>query len=123
LRQRRSDIPALARALLARLEPEVGDKVLSSAALARLVEHDWPGNVRELGSVLYRASLVSRTAMIGAAELELPATPMANGCPTAPLASPEHAAELLARHGGNVSAAARAAGVPRTTFRGWLGRT
>lgn len=37
-------------------------------------------------------------------------------------AGPEHAAEILARHRGNVSSAAREARVPRTTFRAWLSK-
>ncbi len=118
LRQRRSDIPALARVLLKRMEPELGEKTLTSAALARLVEYDWPGNVRELGSVLYRAALASPAPAISAAALELGAAERSEGVSV----PPEQAAEILARHGGNVSAAARAAGVPRTTFRAWLGR-
>jgi DNA-binding NtrC family response regulator len=121
LRHRRSDIPALARTVLARIEPEVGEKALTSAALARLVEYDWPGNVRELGSVLYRAALQSSRPVIAATELELGVgTHVAS---EAVALGPEQARELLEKHGGNVSAAARAAGVARTTFRGWLGRT
>jgi DNA-binding NtrC family response regulator len=121
LRQRKSDIPALARALLLRMESDVGDKALSSAALARLVEHDWPGNVRELGSVLYRAALAGRATLIGAADLDLPLSARPVSEPVKIM--PEQARAFLAEHGGNVSAAARAAGVPRTTFRAWLGRS
>ena len=36
---------------------------------------------------------------------------------------PEDAPQLLREHGGNVSAAARASGVARTTFRAWLERS
>ena len=35
---------------------------------------------------------------------------------------PEDARRLLDEHRSNVSAAARAAGVPRSTFRSWLSR-
>jgi len=120
LRQRRSDIPVLARTILTRIEPEVGQKALTSAALARLVEHDWPGNVRELGSVLYRAALQSPAPLITTGELGLGGSERVDGEPV--VLAPEQARELLRRHDGNVSAAARAAGVARTTFRGWLGR-
>jgi hypothetical protein len=37
--------------------------------------------------------------------------------PLAKCASPDSARELLRRHAGNVSAAARAASMPRTSFR------
>ena len=57
LRERRSDVGPIARALLRSMEADVGDKDLSSAALARLASENWPGNVRELRNVLERASL------------------------------------------------------------------
>ncbi|HEV8244612.1 MAG TPA: sigma 54-interacting transcriptional regulator, partial [Polyangiaceae bacterium] len=120
LRQRRSDIPALSRVLLARMRSDVGDKKLTSAALARLVDYAWPGNVRELGSVLYRAALASSSEDILASQLELPTSE--RRASTELVLAPEKARSLLERHGGNVSAAARAAHVPRSTFRGWLNR-
>ncbi|MEW6164699.1 MAG: sigma-54-dependent Fis family transcriptional regulator [Pseudomonadota bacterium] len=57
LRERRTDIPLLAAALLARVAP--GRELhLSDAALAALVAYDYPGNVRELRNVLERATLL-----------------------------------------------------------------
>lgn len=121
LRQRRSDIPELGRSLLRRIRGEVGDKELTSAALAKLVSYAWPGNVRELGSVLYRA------AMSAGAEVEIRAEHISmGGGPIAPQRAlalgPDDARALLEEHAGNVSSAARAAGVPRSTFRSWLAR-
>jgi transcriptional regulator with GAF, ATPase, and Fis domain len=56
LRERREDVPLLAEALLARAARETGREVplLSSEALAELVDHDWPGNVRELENEMRR---------------------------------------------------------------------
>lgn len=119
LRQRKSDIPALARELLARLEPEVGPKRLTGPALARLTAHSFPGNVRELSAVLYRAAMSAPAEDILADHLELADTP--RGKLVRARAKPEDVLELLERH-GNVSAAARAACVPRSTFRAWLSR-
>jgi DNA-binding NtrC family response regulator len=118
LRERKSDIPALARAMLERSCDELGNKLLSSAAVARLVAHDWPGNVRELKAVLYRASIAADGEEIGAQHIELamPAISDARG----PVLVPARAVELLRQFQGNVSAAARAARVPRSTFRAWL---
>lgn len=117
LRARKSDIPMLSRALLARYLPEVGPRRLTSAAVAKLVEHSWPGNVRELGAVLYRAAVSAVGGTIDAGHVELP--PRAE--PQKPRAlSPQEALELLGRHRGVTAAAARAAGVPRSTFRSWL---
>jgi DNA-binding NtrC family response regulator len=118
LRERKSDIPALASVLLCRLESEVGPKQLSADALAALVAHDWPGNVRELSSVLYRAAALASGREILAQHLALSvraATPR-----LVRDAAGLDARALLARHSGNVSAAARAAHMPRTTFRALL---
>jgi DNA-binding NtrC family response regulator len=120
LRKRKSDIGALSRVLLARLESDVGDKRLTAAALARLLEYSWPGNVRELSAVLYRSAVAAPGADIDACHVALPedARPQS----VTARASPERARELLDEHRGNVSAASRAAGVPRSTFRAWLVR-
>jgi DNA-binding NtrC family response regulator len=120
LRQRRSDIPALSSALLSRVRDEVGDKHLSSAALARLVAYSWPGNVRELASVLYRAAVLAPCPEIDARHIESAIPRM--GPHKAIGLSPLQARALLDENGGNVSAAARAAGVARSTFRTWLSR-
>jgi len=120
LRERKSDMPALADALLARMRADVGPKRLSSSALARLVLHDWPGNVRELMSVLYRAAAACRDVEIGSHHLEFQSC--ARASEKAANLSAEEARELLVRCGNNVSAAARAARVARSTFRAWLAR-
>jgi len=118
LRERRSDIPALASVLLRRLERELGEKHLSSDALAVLVAHDWPGNVRELSSALYRAAALASGSQILAQHLAL------GGRPVGPRRVRDighfDAKALLDSHEGNVSAAARAARMPRTTFRALL---
>jgi DNA-binding NtrC family response regulator len=118
LRYRKSDIALLSTALLARIRDEVGPKELQSAGLSRLVNHSWPGNVRELGSVLYRAAASADSGQLGAAEIEGALTTPARSRPRA--LSPSEARAVLDEHGGNVSAASRAAGVPRSTFRSWL---
>jgi len=57
LRERRTDIPVLARHFVSRFaasrrEPDLG---ITEAALWRLCAYPWPGNVRELGNVVERA--------------------------------------------------------------------
>jgi DNA-binding NtrC family response regulator len=118
LRERRTDIPQLARVLLRRLEPELGAKELRSEALAMLVAHDWPGNVRELGSVLYRAAALATGVEIMGQHLAL--SVRAVGPRRVRDVACFDAQALLASHAGNVSAAARAARMPRTTFRALL---
>ena len=59
LRARRADIPALAAALLERLQQQGRQTVhFSQKALDVLAAHDWPGNVRELANVLERLSIM-----------------------------------------------------------------
>jgi DNA-binding NtrC family response regulator len=118
LRRRASDIPELCRVLLARYRSELGEKRVSSAALARLVEYGWPGNVRELASVLYRGAVAAPGETIDVVHVELPAQTGHRARPE-PL-SPAEVLELLSRCGGNTTEAARAARVPRSTFRSWL---
>ena len=59
LRDRSSDIPALARHLLSRVAEQLELKPLSigNDALAILMRYGWPGNVRQLAGVLFRAAL------------------------------------------------------------------
>ena len=111
----------LTRHLLGRFERELGPRALSPRALARLVEYEWPGNVRQLGSVLYRAALRSRGTAMEPEHLDFGRVPTRRSTNT--LLNPHEARELYERHGKNVSAAARAARVPRSTFRGWLERS
>ncbi len=118
LRQRRTDIPVLAQRLLERIEADVGPKHLSPAALGHLVAFSWPGNVRQLAGVLYRAAAVCGGDVIEPRHLDLPLEVQRR---TSVRPDAEQARELLQQH-GTISAAARAARIPRTTFRALLRR-
>jgi len=119
LRARSGDIPALARALLGRMEPELGRKRLASAAIGSLQAYSWPGNVRELASVLYRAAVLRpEDELVRAASVEASLPKQAHS--GARKLTRAEAKKLLELHDGNASAACRAAGVPRSTFRGWV---
>src|SRR5260370_16638216 len=62
LRERRSEIPELALALLRQInQRRHKPRQLSSAALMRLERYDWPGNVRQLSNVFDRPVLYSPT--------------------------------------------------------------
>ena len=60
LRDRRADIPALARHLLARIARQPGMRGLgiTDDALSVLLSYAWPGNVRQLQNALFRASVL-----------------------------------------------------------------
>lgn len=92
---------------------------LSEDALRALRDHEWKGNVRELRSVLRRAAMLCPNGLITAAELDLRRSTAAKKEPREPL-TVASAVGLLRDHAGNVSAAARAAGLPRSTFRNLL---
>ncbi|MCC6214781.1 MAG: sigma 54-interacting transcriptional regulator [Polyangiaceae bacterium] len=117
LRERRSDLPLLAATLLARRREELGPRHLSPDAVEELARHSWPGNVRELGAVLYRAALSAPGVCLDALQVR---AALAVGWASSAPRVPADARRLLELHGGNVSAAARAANVPRSTFRSWL---
>ncbi|MBW1706476.1 MAG: sigma 54-interacting transcriptional regulator [Deltaproteobacteria bacterium] len=57
LRERKEDIPLLARNFLDIFEKERGlpRLAISEKAMEKILEYDWPGNVRELGNALERA--------------------------------------------------------------------
>ncbi len=56
LRQRKEDIPVLARHFLKNIAP---DKRLSQDAISLLLSYDFPGNIRELENIITRAAVIS----------------------------------------------------------------
>ncbi len=71
LRERRDDIPLLARAFLDRAIDEHGLKPLrfDADALRALSAQDWPGNVRELKNAIESAAVLSRGDVIRTQDL------------------------------------------------------
>jgi DNA-binding NtrC family response regulator len=61
LRERREDIPELARTFLDRTRRQLGRPITSfhPDAMEALIRHDWPGNVRELINLIERAVLLA----------------------------------------------------------------
>jgi DNA-binding NtrC family response regulator len=126
LRERKEDLPELARQLVTRLggdESSIGEE-----AIARLSHHDWPGNVREL------RNHVERLVLLGDAATTLGAARPADADPFAAAArsgqpyrkaraevldafASAYVEDMLGRHDGNVSAAAKAAGIARRHFQ------
>ncbi len=66
LRDRKSDIPALAYRFAMRTGAEMGKEIKSidPEALEILQQYDWPGNVRELQHVVERAVILSTDAVV-----------------------------------------------------------
>src|ERR1035437_1526538 len=63
LRERREDVPLLARHFVDRISHELGREVndISEGALGLLMDYNWPGNVRELENAVERAIVTCRT--------------------------------------------------------------
>jgi MYXO-CTERM domain-containing protein len=70
LRERRTEIAALARAFASRAKPGARI-VLGSEVIAALEQHSWPGNVRELRNTIERAVLLSSGGVIRPSHLVL----------------------------------------------------
>jgi two-component system, NtrC family, response regulator AtoC len=84
LRERREDIPALIRYLLARGSERfgVGGRLaVEPEAEEILMAYDWPGNVRELENVLQRATILAEEGRITVADLPPNITPVVAGGP------------------------------------------
>jgi pSer/pThr/pTyr-binding forkhead associated (FHA) protein len=117
LRERPEDLVALSAHFLREIGRQLGtQRVLAPAALERLAAHRWPGNARELRNVLCAAATACGGEVIEAEDVVRALARTAE----LDLAS-EEGAELVRRaveaHRGNVTAAARALGLPRTTVR------
>ncbi len=73
LRQRREDIPALARYFLGRMAAHLNKTLsgLNEEALRLMQAYDWPGNVRELEHVVQRAVIICRGEVVRAEHVAL----------------------------------------------------
>lgn len=133
LRQRGTDIVALAKHLLVPLAKRhrLPELRIAPQGEARLIAHRWPGNVRELAHELERAVIFSTSPLLDFKNLEPAGTPKISE-PTSWLNPtwrlPENGFaldqvitslvdEALRETGGNVSAAARRLGVTREFLR------
>jgi len=74
LRNRREDIPLLARSIFDGLARDLGQRAVSISAAAEriLCRYDWPGNIRELRNVLERALLRGHGDVLEAEQLVMP---------------------------------------------------
>jgi two-component system response regulator HydG len=115
LRARSSDVLPLSEHFLGEMQAEVGRRCLTTGALERLRGHRWPGNVRELRNVLELAAVDTESGRIDHAAVERALRRTGESTIQAP--SPDTLRETLDHYAGNLSATARALGIPRSTLR------
>jgi Response regulator containing CheY-like receiver, AAA-type ATPase, and DNA-binding domains len=115
LRERREDIPQLARSFLARRK-----RVIDPAAMRMLVEHDWPGNVRELRNVVDRAVLIEESEVVMPSSLPLLTSDLVEAATreqwTLDELESRYIREVLRRTKSNYSQAAQILGINRKTL-------
>jgi DNA-binding NtrC family response regulator len=137
LRERREDLPGLAQYLLERKCAEAGKAIegFTGDAMERLLTSEWPGNIRELENVIERAVVLAQGRQITVDLLEgqkagkRPAPAKAQTVQLqGTFAEARTAFEkaylrgLLDSSEGNLSAAARIAGLDRSNLRRLLKR-
>jgi len=126
LRERREDIPLLARHFVVKYTNQLSlpMKELSRTALEKLLAYDWPGNVRELENTVERAIVLSEQPLLTAADIRLPGIAASTGDKSFKALKARAIAEfetgyvrqLLLLHDGNISMAARVARKNRRAF-------
>ena len=129
LRERREDIPLLARFFVEHhgFSRRVS-KVISKAAMQQIVAYDWPGNIRELRNVIERAIILSRgkthitpehLAFKGSSSSQVPDLTLAfEREPTLEEVEKTYLSALLKRHQGHRSSVARTLGISeRNVYR------
>ena len=121
LRERKEDIPGLARRILDDLGPRAIGVGLSPETLAALAAYPWPGNVRELRNLVERAAALSAEKPVDPETLGLTPAPARGGSLDYRLAREQavdaferdFVVHLLRSCDKNVSRAAREAGIDR----------
>jgi transcriptional regulator with PAS, ATPase and Fis domain len=142
LRERRADIPDLARHLLARAARRTQEQIadlLTPETIDALLEHEWPGNVRELANVMEHAYIIAggqpispdhlphrvrmpapraRLAEAETAQVEAPARslPLPRSARTLREIEMEHILRVLEKYTGNKPRAAEELGISLKTL-------
>lgn len=120
LRERKEDIPLLAKAFISRycLELNKEPVTIASTAMQLLMDYNWPGNVRELENIIERALVIGRGIEIVTDDLpfsrkELGTEALPNSLK---LMEKMHIKKILEEMGWNISKAARVLEIDRQTL-------
>lgn len=123
LRQRRSDIPRLARHLAVKSAMSIGRPapVIADAGMAALLNYDWPGNVRELENAIMRAVVLCQDSVLREEDFDFDSSTVLDAVPMEMMGSLSSLADMerayvqhvLAQTGGHKSRTAEILKVSR----------
>jgi len=120
LRERRGDVPLLARFFVAKYNARYGRETkLTDSGIKALEEHTWPGNVRQMQHLIERLIILTPNERIdGEAVRDALAAmePRDHSVETLADAESEQIRKVLAATGGNKSRAAQILGIERKTL-------
>ncbi len=128
LRERKEDIPLLAKFFLEKYSRSTPPPQLTPEALGILLNYSWPGNVRELENLMERAALLCEGALVMPAHLSFDEArdivPARDGVvplreateKTVKIIEKEKILHALAAAGGNKARAAKMLGISRGTL-------
>ena len=120
LRERKSDIGPLLEFFVDKYKKKflMSDIKIESDVIANLKNYNWPGNVREIENMVQRALAMNDTGTITMEDFyfDLRLKPQATLRDQIRASEEEKMRKALVSAGGNCSKAARAMGIPRTTF-------
>jgi DNA-binding NtrC family response regulator len=120
LRERREDIPLLARHFLDRYRRETNKQIdtIHPEAAAILERYDWPGNARELENAIERAVVIGKRRSLGPEEFAFlsPSTPAASRPCSLRDCEVAHLKRILEEFDWNISRAAEALEINRVTL-------
>ena len=119
LRERRGDIVPLVKRFAQKYAPNRCVEVPPEVS-AGLSQYDWPGNVRELENLVHRAIVMSTGDALTIEDFCLQIVPPQEATERDRMRNQdrEKMRQQLVAHGFNCTRAAKAAGMPRTTFVG-----
>ena len=125
LRERREDIPLLARSFIERLAHELGKDIkdITESGLRWLLDYNWPGNVRELENAVERAMVTCKAAVLTEEDFQFlnhRKTERRGWVPPSDMPLEEVERQVIAatvqRTRGNIKEAAAILGIDRSTL-------
>ncbi len=120
LRERRSDIPLLARYFLRKYAQSMNKGVVdfSPKAMEMFTGYDWPGNIREVRNVVERAMVVAQGPQIQVGDISFPFSPPATpaGGESLEEVEKDQIVKILNQTKGNIAQAADILKISRLTL-------